>query len=665
MTCKVSFFNSIRETLKHHIASTFASVLAFFIQFLIFFLAIQNEVSYIEGAKFPDIADFNQDIIDFLEPNYTYYIPVVIVAIILAFDYFRYLHSKKQMDFYESLPIKRKDWFALKTACSFLVFLVPYLFCTITECIVLYAYDLRIPAFYTSLLWNVICMILIFAVTWITAVLAMVMTGHSVIATFGMAVFCAYAPIILRFLFPLYADRYFETYVSSNYTLRELTYISPIGLAINLIGDAYDEWFFKDHIKDFVILLVILVLMFLLTFRLFCKRASEAAGRAMAFEKCNPVIRILLVIPLSLYLGRYLSSVANVFEEVWMVIGFILGVILLHGIIESIFQFDIRGLWSHKLQMGISLLATIGIASLFWFELLGYDTYMPNKESLEVNNISMSDPYYHRNSDSDGLHGEQLDMAYELIESAIEDKHNRESNGVRYLRVSFIRKNGRNVERKYYIDSEKHMDKIDALYASKDYKDDICLLYKMPRENVTRISWFDNVTDYPLILSESQQDKLFDTYLAEFTPYTFSEVLENQTYGGFEVSFDWDNGYEYEASFTCFVFPQFKQTIALLEEYIAENELTANYGVLDTKPFERYAIRSIELYADDRVVNIEDPETIALLKDSLINSDDFYIKHNGFNSGEYFDGTVQLITHDGISYMSILVPTSEFYKHVK
>ena len=193
MTCKVSFFNSIRETLKHHIASTFASVLAFFIQFLIFFLAIQNEVSYIEGAKFPNIAGFNQDIIDFLEPNYTYYIPVVIVAIILAFDYFRYLHSKKQMDFYESLPVKRKDWFALKTACSFLVFLVPYLICTITECIVLYAYDLRVPAFYTSLLWNVICMILIFAVTWITAVLAMVMTGHSVIATFGMAVFCAYA----------------------------------------------------------------------------------------------------------------------------------------------------------------------------------------------------------------------------------------------------------------------------------------------------------------------------------------------------------------------------------------------------------------------------------------------------------------------------------------
>ena len=107
-----------------------------------------------------------------------------------------------------------------------------------------------------------------------------------------------------------------------------------------------------------------ILVLFFLTYKLFIKRPSEAAGRAMAFEKCNPVIRILLVIPLSLYLGLYLSSVSNVGTTIWMIVGFILGVILLHGIIESIFQFDIRGLWSHKIQMLSCLAATIGIATL-------------------------------------------------------------------------------------------------------------------------------------------------------------------------------------------------------------------------------------------------------------------------------------------------------------
>ena len=42
MTCRISLFKSIRETLKHHIASIFATSLVFFIQFIVFFLRIQN-----------------------------------------------------------------------------------------------------------------------------------------------------------------------------------------------------------------------------------------------------------------------------------------------------------------------------------------------------------------------------------------------------------------------------------------------------------------------------------------------------------------------------------------------------------------------------------------------------------------------------------------------
>ena len=42
MTCRISLFKSIRETLKHHIASIFATSLVFFVQFIVFFLNIQN-----------------------------------------------------------------------------------------------------------------------------------------------------------------------------------------------------------------------------------------------------------------------------------------------------------------------------------------------------------------------------------------------------------------------------------------------------------------------------------------------------------------------------------------------------------------------------------------------------------------------------------------------
>ena len=654
MTCKVSFFNSIRETMKHHVASTFASVLIIFIQFLVFFLGIQNSAASIKNYVNYSISEWHQEIIEFLEPNYAYYAAVIIIAIILAFDYFRYLHSKKQMDFYESLPVKRCDWFVQKTASSFLVFLIPYALCTIFECAVLFAHDLREPVFYTTLLWNVICMILIFAVTWITAVLAMVMTGHSVVASFGLAVFCSYAPVILRYIFPLYAEAYFHTYVSSSNVLSKLTYFSPASLAVNLIGNVYQEWSYKEHITDFVILFVMIFLLFAITYILFCKRPTEAAGRAMAFEKYNPVIRILLVIPLSLYLGMYLSLVTNVGTKIWMIIGFVLGVVLLHGIIESIFQFDIRGLWSHKIQMLICLAATITFAFTFWIDLFGYDKYIPEKDSLEVIKLSLNDPYYYRYTDSDGLHDEQLDMAYELIELAVQDDIKHSSNGSKYLRATFVRENGRTSERRYFIDYEKYIDKINALYSTKDFKNDICYLYDLSRDTVSEIEWYDNVTLYPLILTESERDILFDTYLAEFTPCSYSDILENSTYGSIEIMFEGEYGYR--ESMSCHIFPQFEQTIALLEEYLANNEITKDYGALDSTPLERYRIRSIDIYTDEESVNIDDSETILTLKESLIYADDYYKKYGSHDSTLYFDGTAEVITHDGVSYISVLIP---------
>ena len=130
MTCKNSYFKLIKETLKHHIASVFISSVVFFIQFIVFFLDVQ---SYTNSRSELDKIYALERLFRITSPNGAYVIPVVIVAIVLAYDFFRYMHSKKQLDFYESLPFKKRDWFILRTSCSILVFLVPYIICTLLE----------------------------------------------------------------------------------------------------------------------------------------------------------------------------------------------------------------------------------------------------------------------------------------------------------------------------------------------------------------------------------------------------------------------------------------------------------------------------------------------------------------------------------------------------
>lgn len=652
MTCKVSFFNSIRENLKHHIASTFACILTFFIQFLIFFLQIQNLANWREMFDPSDLTEI-------LEPNYTHFGMVIFVAIILAFDYFRYLHSKKQLDFYESLPVRRCDWFAQKTVTSFLVFFVPFMISILMQCVLLFAYGFTDTIYFTSIFWNVICMILTYLVTWITAVLAMIMTGHPIVATLGFAVFCGYAPILLQYIFPLYANNYFETYVDNTNTF--LTYISPIGASVHLLGRGYHEWILNEHIKDLFILVGMILLLFLLTYKLFVKRPSEAAARAMAFEKCNPVIRILLVIPLSLYLGLYLSNVSEVATTIWMIVGFILGVILLHGIIESIFQFDIRGLWSHKLQMISCLAATIGIACIFWFDLFGYDTYIPKFEKIETIGLKMSDPYFYNYSNSDGLHGSQMELAYNLIEDIIDETHY--DNDCIPIRIKYTMKNGVQIERRYRVDLDKQMGLVNQIYATEDYKNDICELYNIKDEAVINISWLDGITSYPLTVSSGQIIKLFETYINELTPLTYTEVTSTIPYGNFQVNYYNENGYK--DAFHCYVFPQMEQSAAILQEMLEESPLSKNYGDLEQSALDRYEIASLDLYFEDDVLNITDSKIIASLKSEIIVADDYFLKYGGYETDSFYDGSAELHTYDGRNYVSILIPRSVVEPYIK
>ena len=658
MTCKVSFFNSIRENLKHHIASTFVSILAFFIQFLVFFLQLQNIISY------EHVDNYKEEITSILEPNYGHYAFVVFVAVILAFDYFRYLHSKKQMDFYECLPVTRRDWFVQKTVAALFVFLVPFVISSVMQSVLLLAYGLTDFIYIRSILYTILCMTLIFLVTWITAVLAMIMTGHPVVATLGFAVFCGYAPIILRYIFPLLADRYFETYVSNNVSLYFLTYISPVGLAVNLLDNVYREWIFKENIKDLIILLVIILSLFVLSYKLFVKRPAESAGRAMAFEKANPIIRILLVIPLSLYLGIYLGSVTNVAETVWMIVGFVLGVILLHGIIESIFQFDIRGLWSHKIQMVSCLAVTIAVACVFWFELTGYDEYIPKFEKIDKMYVQLNDNYFYRYSDFDGLFDEQRELAYQLVADVIEADSTYNSKDYKILNITYHMKNGTTVARRYRIDTKKHMDLIDKIYATEDYKNDICELYSFDRSLVYELEWYDGVASYTLTASQEDLNRLFDAYLSELTPMKYSEVSSVSSCGHFQVNYHNENGYT--NSFSCEVFPQNQETIAVLDEILLQTSLTSNYGSIMSTILERYKINYLEVYTyeEDNIVQIYDQNIISELSEHIIIADEYFQKYANYDSDTYYDGTIEVSTYRGRNHIGILIPRNIFDNYI-
>lgn len=661
MTCKISLCKSLRELLKHHLASIFTVCLVFFIKTIVFFLEMQSYISrdYINSH---DKEYLHERLQEMTLPNHGMALIVILIGVFLAYDLFRYLHSKKQVDFYDSLPVHRKDWFAIRTLGACLIFILPFIVNLALEIILLVTFDFFKMSYLVNILWNLACMCLIYLATLFAGILAMVMTGHPIVALFGFGVFSAYAPVILQYLFPTYASMYFDTFASNGITSEYLNYISPIGVGMKLVDrNAYDYlsysyrsfWNPGAHIADFIAIGIFIIVVGILTYKLFLKRPSEAAGRAMTFTKCNAVIRILLVIPLTLYVGLYLSQVASLGANLWMIFGFVVGSILLHGIIESIFQFDIRGLWAHKKQMIGCLVASIAIALIFWLDLFGYDKYMPKLEQLDSVALTLGE--YYELSEFDGISGDMLDDAYELVQTLVprseiddDDKIHREM-----VHVEYRLKNGQVKKRYYYADKNKSIDLIDKVYASKEYKADICMLYKADWASINKLTLSDGHMEVALHLTEEERELLFETYIAEYTPLTYTQRNTSSSLVFFTV----------EEEYPCYVYPEFEQTIALLNKYIQNDNSIKHFGMVSSNPLEKYEIRTIEIFSEDYPISITDTDVMS----ELVKHIELY----GLNSTKTYDYEntyevqITLLTADGNSFLNGTIPKEIVKEYVK
>lgn len=660
MTCKISYSKIIRETLKHHIASIFTVCLVFFIQLIIFFMDVQTYASRLQDKDYTPI-DINEWLSELTQPSFGYAVPIIFIGVLLAFDFFRYLHSKKQIDFFDTLPLQRKDWFIIRFLSAGIVFIIPYCICVVFEIVILASFNVLSTPLLCNLLWNAACMILSFLIIFIFGVLCMILTGNSIVAVFIYGIISLYAPILLRYLYPIYAQEYFETYFSDNTKLYYLNYLSPMGLTYKLTHSYYG-WIPKDHVIDFIAILVMIVLSLVITYILYKKRPSEAAGRAMTFEKWNPIIRILIVIPISLYVGMYLSMIAITGSYIWMIFGFAITAILLNGIIESVFRFDIRGLWTNKRQMLACFVISILFALIFWIDLFHYDQYVPSLSKIETVTFTCNG-IDSNTEEQNGLHGKNIAPIVQLAKNIISQNTSIDDGPEReWLMIEYHMKNGSVIARQYYIDYETNKDLLDQIFATEDYKDDICKLYTDDWSKISHISFGDGISDIPLYLTEAEMNLFFNTYMKEYTPLTFSYMRENASVIYFTAHSKADDEFY---DYTCYIYPNFKQTIALLEQYIAADENAKKFGSIATPPLDRYPIHSLEIICDDEPITITDIELITSIKDDLIIMNDYFTKFGYVDYTKYCDAYVNVKTSNGLGYISVCIPINVVEKITK
>ncbi len=510
MTSRNLFFKLAKEDLKRRVWLAALAFLTFFFGIPVnLALGLSNiKERYERGWQYGGFSQPEEEaLLEAAERLFGSYQNVVMVCIMIALavicgaSSFAYLHNKRKVDFYHSIPVKRELLFAAGFTMGIAIPAVLYAVCLGIAMVVAAAYGVPVHGLTGTIVTGWLFHMLFFILIYSTVSLAMIMTGNLIVGLLGSAVFFCYFPW-LGAMIELYFNNWFETYLQIGPSMTvEIMKISPV-VSYVLASGGSQQW---EHASQLITYQGFLglcafasVVLIALCVILYKKRPSEAAGKAMAFAVSKPVIRIALTVLFSVSGALFFWVLHS--STGWAVFGAAVGGVLCHAVIEIIYSFDFRRLFDHKIQMGICV--ALGMAVLFCFknDWLGYDTYLPKKEQIAEAAINFDNERWQRYAELErtGEDGETvlkqvgsttyifenmavtdtepvLAIAKKGIEYALAEKYSEEdteAEGQYWTEVSiqYTLKNGRRVHRYYSLPLSEVWEAACAVSADAGYQ---------------------------------------------------------------------------------------------------------------------------------------------------------------------------------------------------
>ena len=308
---------------------------------------------------------------------------MITAAVVIGVSSFAYLHNKKKVDFYHSIPVRREALFGAQFSGGIFMVGAAYGFNLLLLTGVALSYGVPAGRILGAMAGGWALNMLYYALMYSVAVAAMMMTGNIVVGVLGTGVFFFFLPGVMMLLgwycetFFVTTARYMWSSDQSPFTLG-VRYLSPFSVYINSFGWKMNE--LVKHVPELICTILAFLAVATLDLELYRKRPSEAAGKAMAFKKSMPPVRILLVLGIGLAGGMFFWSLQSRLR--WGLFGTMVSVVLTHCIVEIIYHFDFKKMFCHRLQLGLCLAAGILAFLSFRYDWYGYDSYIPSKEEI-------------------------------------------------------------------------------------------------------------------------------------------------------------------------------------------------------------------------------------------------------------------------------------------
>ena len=615
MTSRTLFYNLMREDLKKKSWIIVVALITFI------FINPVHALMVIEGMY--QNTYLTQEI---LVKSIQYYLSAgyfgntvlpAILAIVLGIIGFSYLFSKKKVDLYHSIPVRRNKLFFSSYLNGILIYIGVYL---VTQLLTIMT--IAMQGLMTADGWKIAGMTFLgttihFLFFYHVTIIAVMLTGNMLVCVAAVMTLLFYGPMICQLIdgfFSHYFATYYADYTGGNSWLI-MPFVSPVSSLIyySTVSDGEKGNIGLGLLAAFLIAAALLVVAVLL----YRKRPSEVAGRALTYKISEPIIRILVVIPVAMLGGLYIQNMSNGSSGLWFWFGLLFVGIICHVAMEIVYRFDFNEGFNHKLQLAASLAVASLMALCIQYDWMGYDRYIPSENQIASAAVSFQSidrdtngyevtinangeaslKYVDKNTDvlnkmyltniqdvlalaQAGV--DQLDYSSSnqnhVIPIAVRERifgtynaNSYTSDEKNQYTIRYRLKNGKEITRNYSTTIDSVFDVMAKIYAQKEYKDAVFSLLKVKDSGIiTSVSGYNVWGDKVLSATGNDMKELLDIYTSELQNLTLDTVKKELPLMRLDSMFKSD-GYE-DSIYGYYIYPSFMKTISKIKELGVKEE---------------------------------------------------------------------------------------------
>ena len=564
---KFLYKNSLKQGFSFAIVSGVISFIAIFIPFL---LAYNNSTRYGYDANY--WLSLNAEGVFMF--SLSEFIPVLIafISFIAALVFNSYMHGKKQVDLYHSLPVTRTQLLNANTLAGLTTVLLPYIIVVavtmIAQSILLFRY--LQPSYFIVTLQEIVLTILYSAAVYafVTFVAANVGT---IFDNFAIAGALGFSPIAIIAIFISLVN---DSYYGINISYDNIMYLCPYILSVGHTGGT-ESGRLSPYLKSIIASVLFLVVFYILAVFSYKRRKSEIAETKGGNSWAYALTKVFAVIIASMlfYIPMLFSSLGTLMAVIIsLIVGLGVGLIT-----EIILSRGVKGLASSFKWLGVGAIAFLIFITSVQFDLFGIETRVPSVNSIKSVQVYYNDraadsgefpSAYYRYRDVDRAEKltdpetfEIITNAHKEIVSSIPGDEGLNSSGYaigrgddseknyvsNQLSILYTLKSGKQLERSYYYMIDSAAEELAKLETSPEYikTRQIPFMVKedgyIKPDNITSLTLsslldervIENISkeDYLTIIEAIQQDMLNEPLEEILNPST-------QAIGAFKMEFN-------------------------------------------------------------------------------------------------------------------------------